>query len=283
MERFHKIWIQFGPIVAFGSLLALLWMMRHITQGPAAFHGVSSSPPCFAVMLIAGTIPFGSWMQDLLVFKPLAALGHYSYGIYLWHWPLWLLLRSLLPQWGAWHADRLLSFTFILTVLFAFASWRLFEKPVARAGFHRVDSSDQWRRSRALRPSDIHGRGAGMLMELLRIHAVATASGTNQCGAIAQVSAPGCCSNAIMPLWNDAEHRCQRSHGIRCRMVRKWPPSEFGDAGVQQRIARHVPQHHCGCRSLTVDGEGTGSCRSIESAKEICAPGSWWDLPPTPW
>lgn len=41
----------------------------------------------------------------------------------------------LLPQWGAWHADRLLSFTFILTVLFAFASWRLFEKPVARAGF----------------------------------------------------------------------------------------------------------------------------------------------------
>lgn len=135
MERFHKIWIQFGPIVAFGSLLALLWMMRHITQGPAAFHGGIFVASVLAVVLIAGTIPFGSWMQDLLVFKPLAALGHYSYGIYLWHWPLWLLLRSLLPQWGAWHADRLLSFTFILTVLFAFASWRLFEKPVARAGF----------------------------------------------------------------------------------------------------------------------------------------------------
>ena len=26
MERFHKIWIQFGPIVAFGALLALLFL-----------------------------------------------------------------------------------------------------------------------------------------------------------------------------------------------------------------------------------------------------------------
>ena len=50
-------------------------------------------------------------------------------------------------------------------------------------GIHRVDSSDQWRRSRALRPSDIHGRGAGMLMELLRIRC-GGGTGTNQCGAI---------------------------------------------------------------------------------------------------
>ena len=50
-------------------------------------------------------------------------------------------------------------------------------------GIHRVDSSDQWRRSRALRPSDIHGRGAGMLMELLRIRC-GDGIGTNQCGAI---------------------------------------------------------------------------------------------------
>lgn len=78
MERFHKIWIQFGPIVAFGALLALLWMMRHITQGPAAFHGGIFVASVLAVVLIAGTIPFGSWMQVCLCSSRL---------------PLWAIIR----------------------------------------------------------------------------------------------------------------------------------------------------------------------------------------------
>ena len=183
MERFHKIWIQFGPIVAFGSLLALLWMMRHITQGPAAFHGGIFVASVLAVMLIAGTIPFGSWMQDLLVFKPLAALGHYSYGIYLWHWPIMAAAEIPAAPVGRMacrqaavlhlHPHRAVRVRILATVREASRS----------CGIHRVDSSDQWRRSRALRPSDIHGRGAGMLMELLRIRC-GDGIGTNQCGAI---------------------------------------------------------------------------------------------------
>lgn len=135
MEQFHRIWTRFGPLAAFAALLMLLWMMRHIAQGTTAFRGGIFVASALTVVLIAGSIPFGSWMQDLLVFKPLAALGRYSYGVYLWHWPVWLLMRSLLPQWGAWHVDWLLVLTAVFTALFAFASWQLFEKPVAHAGF----------------------------------------------------------------------------------------------------------------------------------------------------
>ena len=149
--------------------------------------------------------------------------------LFVWHLSvalaLWLLLRSLLPQWGAWHADRLLSFTFILTVLFAFASWRLFEKPVARAGFIAL-----------IRPiSGDEAEHCGRLISTVVVlacswsfcgYAVATASEQTSVAQSLGISAR-LLQQRIMPLWNDAEHRCQGSHGIRCRMVRKWPPSEI--------------------------------------------------------
>lgn len=135
MDRIHARWGRIGPIAAFVALLALLWMMRHIGQGAMSFRFAIASASTLSVVLIAGSIPFGSWMQDLLVFRPLAMIGRYSYGIYLWHWPLWLLVRAVFPQWGARYADRTLAVTVMLTAVFAVLSWMLFERPVARAGF----------------------------------------------------------------------------------------------------------------------------------------------------
>ena len=135
MERFHRAWGRIGPALAFAALLALLWLLWHVGQGPVAFRGGIITASVLAVVLIAGSIPFGSWMQDLLVFKPLALIGHYSYGIYLWHWPLWLLVKAVFPQWGAPHANRVLLITVALTVCFAGMSWSLFERPVLRNGF----------------------------------------------------------------------------------------------------------------------------------------------------
>lgn len=135
MERFRWIWGRIGPALAFAALLALLWMMRHVGQGSVAFRGGIFTASVLAVVLIAGSIPFVSWMQDLLVFKPLALIGHYSYGIYLWHWPLWLLVKAVFPQWGAHHTNRILLITVVLTICFAGMSWSLFERPVAHNGF----------------------------------------------------------------------------------------------------------------------------------------------------
>lgn len=133
-ELFHTVWNRIGPVAAFIALLALLWMMRHVSQGPEAFRGGIFVASLLALVLIAGSIPFGSWMQDLLVFKPFAFIGHHSYGIYLWHWPLWLLVKAMFPQWGM-RMGRMLLITVALTALFAMLSWKLLEHPVARDGF----------------------------------------------------------------------------------------------------------------------------------------------------
>lgn len=135
MEYARLVWSKIGPAVAFAALLILLWMMQHVEQGPAAFYGGFFAASLLSVVLVAGAIPFGSWMQDLLVFKPLDVVGRYSYGIYLWHWPLWLFTKAMFPQWGTRHLGWMLLITFALTACCTAMSWKLVEQPVARGGF----------------------------------------------------------------------------------------------------------------------------------------------------
>ena len=129
------VWSKIGPAAAFVALLILLWMMQHVEQGPAAFYGGFFAASLLSVVLVAGSIPFGSWMQDLLVFKPFDVAGRYSYGIYLWHWPLWLFTKAMFPQWGVRHLGWMLLITFALTACCTAMSWKLVEQPVARGGF----------------------------------------------------------------------------------------------------------------------------------------------------
>lgn len=134
MERARLVWSKIGPAAAFVALLILLWMMQHVEQGPAAFYGGIFAASLLSVVLVAGSIPFGSWMQDLLVFKPFDVAGRYSYGIYLWHWPLWLFTKAMF-QWGARHLGWMLLITLALTACCTAMSWKLVEQPVARGGF----------------------------------------------------------------------------------------------------------------------------------------------------
>lgn len=135
MERACLVWSKIGPAAAFVALLILLWMMQHVEQGPDAFYGGIFAASLLSVVLIAGSIPFGSWMQDLLVFKPFDVAGRYSYGIYLWHWPLWLFTKTMFPQWGVRHLGWMLLITLALTACCTAMSWKLVEQPVARGGF----------------------------------------------------------------------------------------------------------------------------------------------------
>jgi peptidoglycan/LPS O-acetylase OafA/YrhL len=84
----------------------------------------------------------------LLCARPLALVGLWSYGVYLWHVPLLLWLRGhgLLPD-EAWAA---LAVVTPPTLLVAAASWRLLERP----------AQDWARRAAAGRPRHAGGRPA---------------------------------------------------------------------------------------------------------------------------
>ncbi len=77
-------------------------------------------------------VPFGSWLGN----PPMRWIGERSYGIYLWHWPLFMVTRpgADLPVDGA------LAFAVRITLLLVVAelSYRYLEMPVRRGALGRA-------------------------------------------------------------------------------------------------------------------------------------------------
>jgi lysophospholipase L1-like esterase len=68
------------------------------------------------------------------------AIGKRSYGLYLWHWPVLVLVQAIWPTSGD-VALRTLGIGLValaITVLAAMASYRFIEQPVRRLGFRRL-------------------------------------------------------------------------------------------------------------------------------------------------
>ncbi|WP_081892113.1 acyltransferase family protein [Bifidobacterium biavatii] len=122
---------QVAPWLATVALVWLIVLMMRVDQDASAFRGGLLTAAVLSVVLLAGSITSGSWMENLFVWRPLALLGRYSYGIYLWHWPLFLMYQSLLPGWrgrGMW-LIRLLAL--VSAGLMTAVSWWLVERPLA--------------------------------------------------------------------------------------------------------------------------------------------------------
>ncbi len=86
--------------------------------------------------VIAASIQPGSPLGRALDVAPLRWIGERSYGIYLWHWPVLVLLQAALP---ALHGNVLLGVVAAaITLAFAAASYRWVETPIRREGLRAV-------------------------------------------------------------------------------------------------------------------------------------------------
>ncbi|MFD1202739.1 acyltransferase family protein [Leucobacter albus] len=72
----------------------------------------------------------GRWLDA----QPLRWIGERSYGIYLWHWPLLLIVTSIASGLGLGASPLVAAVTLALTVAFAALSYRYVEQPVRRIG-----------------------------------------------------------------------------------------------------------------------------------------------------
>ena len=124
-----KAWMARGMgVVGLGGLALLsLWMVRSSEFSAFLYQGgfllVALTT---AVVIVAAVLP-GGWLGRVLAVGPLRWMGLRSYGIYLWHWPVFMLMRP--SDVGLDGAD-LLGLRLVVVVALAGVSYRVVERPV---------------------------------------------------------------------------------------------------------------------------------------------------------
>ena len=127
-SRWARWSVRTLPIVG----LAVLAAAAHYATGSVRDfrHGLLIVVAVAAVLVVVPVaLDQGGLVARALAWPPLVWLGAISYGVYLWHWPIFLALNGERTGWSGW---SLFSVRCAATIAVATASWWLLEQPIRR-------------------------------------------------------------------------------------------------------------------------------------------------------
>ncbi len=140
--RFRRRWGWTAPLVldvlGIAALGGLAWFFLHLGEfEPFLYRGGFALVALTTVAAIMAVIhPYTHIGSRLLGSAPMRWLGVRSYGIYLWHWPVFMVTRPELdvPFGGL----PLLALRIGVTILLADLSYRFVETPIRRGALERA-------------------------------------------------------------------------------------------------------------------------------------------------
>jgi peptidoglycan/LPS O-acetylase OafA/YrhL len=126
-----------GPLALLALLVLAVAMPGDIS---VAFRGGLLGVSVLTALVIAALRVPGTPLASLLEVRALRWVGTRSYGLYLWHWPVFVLVGSALPGWprdggSGW---ALGGIALVATVAAAAVSYRFLEQPIRRLGFREA-------------------------------------------------------------------------------------------------------------------------------------------------
>ncbi|WP_113963171.1 acyltransferase family protein [Mycobacterium shimoidei] len=126
--RWGKWTARLLPVIG----VAALGVAAHYATGTAAEfrHGLLAAVAVAAVLVIAPVaLDQRGPVAVALAWRPLVWLGTISYGVYLWHWPIFLVLNG---ERTGWSGLSLFALRCTATLAVSAASWWLIEQPIRK-------------------------------------------------------------------------------------------------------------------------------------------------------
>ena len=125
-------------VVGIAALAALVLFCLHLGEfEPILYRGGLVAVALATALLIAVAVHPRSWVVSrLLGSAPMRWLGVRSYGIYLWHWPVFMVTRPELDV--PFDGLPLLALRLTLTIVLADLSYRFVETPIRRGALGRA-------------------------------------------------------------------------------------------------------------------------------------------------
>jgi peptidoglycan/LPS O-acetylase OafA/YrhL len=131
-QRLPRALLQAAAVIGFGGFLAMLLLIPDTVRWMYLGGFTVAAVACGLTVVVAAQP--GGWVRRIFSTPPLPAIGRISYGLYLWHWPLFVAISpERVHLHGAWLLTLRVAATFVAAIL----SYRLVELPIRQGALRR--------------------------------------------------------------------------------------------------------------------------------------------------